>query len=146
MRPLPSTLTSIRTSTRHPVCRSTTATGILQVKGRSGQVADATNFCFDLNASGSITASGILVVKGRSGQVLPPALVGGRIEPLRESAASLMHCPLCTGGAQTAYPVPVHPGRRRSRIHLRILCGDDIHRGVSSLIAGARFALGPICV
>jgi hypothetical protein len=51
--------------------RSVTATDILQVKGRSGQVTDATNFKFDLNASGSITASDILAVKGRSGLVLP---------------------------------------------------------------------------
>jgi hypothetical protein len=51
--------------------RSVTATDILQVKGRSGQVTDATNFRFDLNASGSITASEILAVKGRSGLVLP---------------------------------------------------------------------------
>jgi hypothetical protein len=51
--------------------RSVTATDILQVKGRSGQVTDATNFRFDLNASGSITASDILAVKGRSGLVLP---------------------------------------------------------------------------
>jgi YVTN family beta-propeller protein len=50
--------------------RSVTATDILQVKGRSGQVTDATNFRFDLNASGSITASDILAVKGRSGLVL----------------------------------------------------------------------------
>ena len=50
---------------------SVTATDILQVKGRSGQVTDATNFKFDLNASGSITASDILAVKGRSGLVLP---------------------------------------------------------------------------
>jgi VCBS repeat-containing protein len=51
--------------------RSVTATDILQVKGRSGQATDATNFRFDLNASGSITASDILAVKGRSGLVLP---------------------------------------------------------------------------
>jgi hypothetical protein len=51
--------------------RSVTATDILQVKGRSGQVTDATNFKFDVNASGSITASDILAVKGRSGLVLP---------------------------------------------------------------------------
>jgi len=51
--------------------RSVTATDILQVKGRSGQATDATNFKFDLNASGSITASDILAVKGRSGLVLP---------------------------------------------------------------------------
>jgi len=51
--------------------RSVTATDILQVKGRSGQVTDAANFKFDLNGSGSITASDILAVKGRSGLVLP---------------------------------------------------------------------------
>jgi hypothetical protein len=51
--------------------RSVTATDILQVKGRSGQATDATNFEFDLNASGSVTASDILAVKGRSGLVLP---------------------------------------------------------------------------
>ena len=51
--------------------RSVTATDILQVKGRSGQGTDATNFKFDLNASGSVTASDILAVKGRSGLVLP---------------------------------------------------------------------------
>jgi hypothetical protein len=63
--------------------RSVTATDILQVKGRSGQVADATNFKFDLNASGSITASDILAVKGRSGLVLPAALtLGGTISGL----------------------------------------------------------------
>jgi hypothetical protein len=63
--------------------RSVTATDILQVKGRSGQVTNATNFTFDLNASGSITASDILAVKGRSGLVLPAALtVGGTISGL----------------------------------------------------------------
>jgi sugar lactone lactonase YvrE len=63
--------------------RSVTATDILQVKGRSGQATDATNFKFDLNASGSITASDILAVKGRSGLVLPAALgVGGTISGL----------------------------------------------------------------
>jgi hypothetical protein len=55
--------------------RSVTATDILQVKGRSGQVTNATNFTFDLNASGSITASDILAVKGRSGLVLPAAAI-----------------------------------------------------------------------
>jgi hypothetical protein len=63
--------------------RSVTATDILQVKGRSGQAVDATNFKFDLNTSGSITASDILAVKGRSGLVLPAALtVGGTISGL----------------------------------------------------------------
>jgi predicted outer membrane repeat protein len=51
--------------------RSVTATDILQVKGRSGQVTDATNFKFDVNASGAITASDIFAVKGQSGLVLP---------------------------------------------------------------------------
>jgi hypothetical protein len=51
--------------------RSVTATDVLQVKGRSGQVADGTNFRFDVNASGSISASDILAVKGRAGLVLP---------------------------------------------------------------------------
>jgi RHS repeat-associated protein len=55
--------------------RSVTATDILQVKGRSGQVTNATNFTFDLNASGSITASDILAVKGRSGQTVPAAAI-----------------------------------------------------------------------
>jgi hypothetical protein len=51
--------------------RSVSATDILQVKGRSGQPADSSNFRFDLNASGAVTATDILVVKGRSGTVLP---------------------------------------------------------------------------
>jgi hypothetical protein len=51
--------------------RSVTATDIVAVKARSGQLTAAGNFKFDLNASGSITATDILAVKGRSGFVLP---------------------------------------------------------------------------
>jgi hypothetical protein len=51
--------------------RSATATDILQVKGRSGLLVDATNFQYDLNLSGAVTASDILAVKGRSGIALP---------------------------------------------------------------------------
>jgi hypothetical protein len=46
------------------------ASDIQQTKGRSGQVADATNYRFDDNASGTVNASDILLVKGRSGTSL----------------------------------------------------------------------------
>lgn len=44
----------------------------LAVKLRSGQTTNATNFQFDVNASGKITAADILAVKAREGRVLVP--------------------------------------------------------------------------
>jgi hypothetical protein len=42
------------------------------VKARSGQIADASNFKFDVNTSGLIGAADILAIKVRSGQMLAP--------------------------------------------------------------------------
>ncbi len=52
--------------------RVVNSSAISRVKARSGQTTDATNFIFDLNASGSISASDISMVKARSGLTLPP--------------------------------------------------------------------------
>ncbi|MBL0122655.1 MAG: hypothetical protein IPP88_07940 [Betaproteobacteria bacterium] len=43
-----------------------------QTKARSGQVADAANFRFDLNATGAVTAADVSAVKGRINRTLPP--------------------------------------------------------------------------
>jgi hypothetical protein len=51
--------------------RAVTPGDIASVKARSGQTTNATNFRFDINASGSINASDIAAVKARSGLVLP---------------------------------------------------------------------------
>lgn len=51
--------------------RTVSATDVSQVKAHAGHVADATNFWFDLNATGVISAADISAVKGRSSQALP---------------------------------------------------------------------------
>ena len=51
--------------------RSVTSLDILQVKGRSGQSTDITNFIYDLNASGGVSSTDILLVKGSSGLLIP---------------------------------------------------------------------------
>ena len=48
-------------------------TDVSQVKARAGQVADGSNFRFDLNTSGAISAADISAVKGRVGRTLPVA-------------------------------------------------------------------------
>ena len=50
---------------------SVTSSDINAVKARSGQVADASNFRFDLDTSGAIGSSDISMVKARSGWILP---------------------------------------------------------------------------
>ncbi len=51
--------------------RSVNAGDIISIKARQGQVIDASNFRFDLNATGAVNASDVSVVKSRSGVVLP---------------------------------------------------------------------------
>ncbi len=51
--------------------RSLSAADTQQIRSRSGQVADANNFRFDLNASGAIGAADIVAVKSRSPRSLP---------------------------------------------------------------------------
>ncbi|MBL8524909.1 MAG: fibronectin type III domain-containing protein, partial [Betaproteobacteria bacterium] len=51
--------------------RTVNGQDISAVKGRAGQVADASNFRFDLNASGAINASDIAAVRKRIGLSLP---------------------------------------------------------------------------
>lgn len=51
--------------------RSVNSSDISNVKARSGQTADASNFKSDLNASGTINSSDISAVKARSGLTLP---------------------------------------------------------------------------
>ena len=50
---------------------SVTSSDINAVKARSGQVADASNFRFDLDTSGAIGSTDISMVKARSGLMLP---------------------------------------------------------------------------
>ena len=45
--------------------------GIIVSVGRSGQVADGSNFKYDINASGSINAADVAAVKARDGLVMP---------------------------------------------------------------------------
>lgn len=51
--------------------RSVNSADSSQVKARSGQAVDATNFWFDLNATGSINAADVSAVKARVGMVMP---------------------------------------------------------------------------
>ena len=51
--------------------RSVDSIDISSVKARSGEVTDASNFRFDLNASGVINATDISVVKARINSILP---------------------------------------------------------------------------
>ena len=53
--------------------RSVSAIDIQQMKARSGQIADADNFRFDLNATGIISAADIAAIKSRSPRSLPDA-------------------------------------------------------------------------
>ena len=55
--------------------RSVSTTDVQQLKARSGQGVDVTNFRFDLNASGVIGAADISAVKSRSPRTLPDATV-----------------------------------------------------------------------
>ena len=50
--------------------RSITPNDVQQIKARSGQMADAINFGFDLNATGVITAADIIAIKSRSPRTL----------------------------------------------------------------------------
>ena len=50
---------------------SVNSSDIIAVNARSGQVTDATNFRFDLDASGAIGSTDISMVKARSGWILP---------------------------------------------------------------------------
>ncbi len=50
--------------------RSVSTNDVQQIKARAGQVADATNFPFDQNATGAITAADISAAKSRSTRTL----------------------------------------------------------------------------
>jgi hypothetical protein len=50
---------------------SVTAADILKTQGRSGTATNATNFTYDIDASGAITLTDVLTVKSQSGLVLP---------------------------------------------------------------------------
>lgn len=51
--------------------RSVDSIDISSFKARSGQMTDASNFRFDLNAAGVINATDISVVKARNNSILP---------------------------------------------------------------------------
>ena len=51
--------------------RTVTSLDILQVKAKSGQATDITNFVYDLNTSGGVSSTDILQVKASSGLSIP---------------------------------------------------------------------------
>jgi alpha-tubulin suppressor-like RCC1 family protein len=106
--------------------RSVNSSDISGVKARSGQTTDATNFQFDLNASGAINSSDISAVKARSGLVLPVPL------PLFAACASPSECQsgVCvsvTGvaGDRCCASVPTNPVPRLA--NLTVFPGDTLN-------------------
>ena len=57
--------------------RSVSSSDVQQMQAHSGQSVDATNFRFDLNATGTITAADVSAVKSRAPRALPEVSVLG---------------------------------------------------------------------